>query len=245
MAENPTTDSPTPEVFHCKHCEKQFSSAGALDMHVGAKHSEHAPKPAGESLLKKHKWKVILLAVLFLVGAGAWALYSSAANAPKIGPIGSTHIHMDVKVYIEGQPINFALPKYQLRAQHVHFESGEGDYVHVHATGVSIGMMFETLGMKFSADCLKSDDGRNLCNGDGGKTLKFYVNNRTNTDYGSYVLQDLDKIMVSYGSESEQEVQAQLASVTDKAKNENMALIDNPLAVHTAAQRWKQKGETK
>ncbi len=134
---------------------------------------------------------------------------------PKIGPAGSTHLHADVKVYINGNPIDFSQPMYQLRSNLVHFEDRDGDVIHVHATGMTIGYTLKTLGINFSPDCI-SVGRENYCN-EGTSTLKLYVNGRPNAEFGDYQIKDLDKILVSYGSENEIAVQAQLDSITNKA----------------------------
>ena len=71
-----------------------------------------------------------------------------------IGVLGSAHLHADVKVYINGQSIDFSQRKYQLASSFLHFEEGIGDVIHTHATGLTIGHMFRSLGMDFSNNCL-------------------------------------------------------------------------------------------
>ena len=58
------------------------------------------------------------------------------------------------------------------------------------------------------------ESGKKYCN-DGDKTLKVYVNGEPNEEYDTYLMGDLDKILISYGSETEEEIQEQLDSITD------------------------------
>jgi hypothetical protein len=139
---------------------------------------------------------------------------------PQLGPLGGIHTHQDFKMYMNGQPVDFSQAKYQLRAQHVHFEGGDGDVTHVHATGVTLGYALETLGMKLTNECLTPDTGGPLCNTD-SSTLKLYVNGRPNTEFGGYLMRDLDKILLSYGNETEEQLQVQLDSISDKARVES------------------------
>jgi len=224
---SPTSDS----IFSCKHCEKQFTSQQALEMHVNAKHAVPV-QPKGENPLAKHKLTLIGAGIALIILWGVWTLYVGAVSGSGVGAVGSTHIHMDIKVYLDGVPVNFGDQKYQLRAQQVHFESGDGDVFHVHATGVTLGYLFETLGGRLSETCI-SLDGVTKCN-DGTKTLKFYVNGQPNNQFGKYLPRSLDKLSVSYGSETSEQIQRQLATVTDKAKNEENTDIANPLAAHAA-----------
>ncbi len=223
---------PASENFKCKHCEKEFTSQPALEMHVNAKHAVPV-QPKGENPLAKHKWTLIAAGIALIILWGAWTLYVGAVSGSGVGAVGSTHIHMDIKVYIDGAPVNFGDRKYQLRAQQVHFEGGDGDVFHVHATGVTVGYLFETLGGRLSETCI-SLDGVTKCS-DATKTLKFYINGQPNSQFGKYLPRSLDKILVSYGSETPEQVQRQLATVTDKAKNEeNTDIGNNPLAAHSA-----------
>ena len=132
-----------------------------------------------------------------------------------IGALGSTHIHADVKVYINGQSIDFSQRKYQLASSFIHFEEGIGDVVHVHATGMTMGHLLKTLKSDLNNNCLVLES-QNYCN-EKNKKLKFYVNSHQNNEFDNYVIKDLDKILVSYGSENDSEIQKQLASITNLA----------------------------
>lgn len=132
-----------------------------------------------------------------------------------IGPLGSAHIHADVRVYINGQPIDFSQRKYQLASSFIHFEDGIGDVVHIHATGMAIGHLFRSLSMGINDNCIAAEK-QNYCS-DNGKKLKFYANGKPNNEFGNYEMHDLDKILVSYGNENDSEMQKQLSSITNLA----------------------------
>ncbi len=133
-----------------------------------------------------------------------------------IGPLKSTHIHADVKIYISGQPIDFSQKKYQLTTSYIHFEDGLGDVVHIHATGMRISHLLKSVGMNFKNNCLVVE-GTDYCD-EKDKKLKFYVNGKLNTEFENYLIKDLDKMLISYGSENDGEIQKQLSSVTDLAQ---------------------------
>jgi hypothetical protein len=160
----------------------------------------------------------------FVVAAVLLLLLLAGCRKQVIGPVGSTHIHSDFKVYLDGEEIDFAKREYMVRAPYVHVEGMNGDVIHVHATGVTIGDFFRTLGMKFSKDCFVLDKARNdkkkFCNEE-GKTLKFYVNGEQNGLYGDYLIGDWDKILITYGSDSEEQTREQLESITDYAAKES------------------------
>src|SRR3989338_6424050 len=90
------------------------------------------------------------------------------------GPLGSTHKHADVKIYVSGDAISLSQQKYQLKSDLVHFENFDGDVVHVHTTGMNLGYMLKTLGMKLDENCLKLDTGKEYCSSENSE-LKAYV----------------------------------------------------------------------
>lgn len=132
-----------------------------------------------------------------------------------IGPLRSAHIHTDIKVYMNGKPIDFSQRKYQLATDYIHFEEGIGDVIHIHAKGLTVGNMLNSLGIRPIGQCLVFE-GRDYCN-EGNKTIKFYVNGKKTGGFESYVMKDLDKLLISYGSDSEETVKKQLNSITNLA----------------------------
>lgn len=132
-----------------------------------------------------------------------------------IGHLKSSHLHADVKVYINGRALDFSQRKYQLTSSFIHFEDGIGDVIHTHATGLTVGHMFKSVGINFNNNCITSE-GQSYCN-ESDKKLKFYVNGQPNNEFDNYVIKDLDKYLISYGDESETELQKQLTSITNLA----------------------------
>ena len=138
----------------------------------------------------------------------------------KIGILGSDHIHADFKVFINGKEINFNREDYFVRSAFVHVEretnpEETGKVLHMHAKGVPLWLFFKSLGMNFNSSCFVIDN-KEFCNENGNK-LRFFVNGKENYEYGNYVPKDLDKILISYGSD--EEISKQLESITDYAKN--------------------------
>jgi hypothetical protein len=143
--------------------------------------------------------------------------YLSFKNHLPQGKLGSAHEHVDFKVYLEGKAVDFSKPQYQLRSKYIHLENNDGDVIHVHATGITLGFFFKTLGIEFSNECFILDRKERYCNNE-GKTLKLYVNGQENGEFERYLLKDKDKILVSYGDESYDEIEEQLKSITNKSE---------------------------
>jgi len=156
----------------------------------------------------------IIAAVAAVIAYGVYSYIQSPPRTANFGAVGSTHEHAAFRLFINGQAVDFSQPKYQLKSQYVHLEGGDGDTIHKHATGVDIGFLFETMGMKFTNVCFTMDDGTKYCN-EGNNTLKFFVNGVRNNAYDKYVLKDNDRILISYGSEEQQQIDEQLKAVED------------------------------
>ncbi len=143
-----------------------------------------------------HKSVKYALALAAALLAG-YVIYSYAADSPHIGPAGSTHIHMNWSVEINGVPVWLENPKYQLRSELVHMEDGTSQ-IHKHATGVTMGFFLQTIGWSLSKDYLELDDGSRYYAGN-GKSLQFIVNGKPNYEYGRYDLRNGDVIGIIYG----------------------------------------------
>ena len=140
----------------------------------------------------------------------------------KTGILGSQHIHSDFKVYTNGKSLNFADDKYYMKSSFIHLDNQQdkddaGGVLHMHATGVPLWVFFKSIGTDFNKECITLESKEKLCN-DGSKKLKFFVNGKENNEFENYVFKDLDKILISYGNENQEQIQNQLNSITDFAK---------------------------
>lgn len=145
------------------------------------------------------------------------------ANKDAIGVLGSQHIHADFKVYVDGQALDFAKPNYYMKSSFLHVDDNQnkqdaGGVLHMHAKNVPLWLFFRSLGMKLDKDRLTLNDGKVYGNGD-GNSLKFYLNGKKVDDLGNYVFRPLDKLLISYGPENDPNLQSQINSVTNYAKD--------------------------
>lgn len=207
----PQDDSKKPTRHDAREAKKAAKEAARQEQIKAAKRAK---------MKKQAITAGIILLVIAGIGYAMVALGSQIRSTPlNIGPVGSTHEHSDFKVYLRGEELDFSLPKYQVRARYVHVEGGIGEIVHKHATGVTWAHFFESVGMAINSTCFVDDAGRAFCNNPAtNETLKFYVNGKLSNDVvESYEMRDLDRVLVSYGNETEEVLDAQLKSVTNRA----------------------------
>ncbi len=137
--------------------------------------------------------------------------------------LGSTHEHADFKVFINGEALDFAKPEYFMRSSFLHVDQNQNKedssgLLHKHAKNAPMSLFFRSIGIDLTKESLTLADGRRLKN-ENGKTLKVYVNGKNIEELGDYSFQPLDKILISYGPSDDPDLQRQIDSVTDFAKN--------------------------
>ncbi len=126
------------------------------------------------------------------------------APKPTVTSADAYHSHFNLKIYINGIAVDLSQPKYQSTegkelSPDVHVHDGNGDVVHVHKKGVTLGEFLTSLGMKYSKD-----------------TFTVFVNGKENSLFIEYVPQDLDRILLTDGKDTAT-IQQEIGSVADTA----------------------------
>ncbi len=129
----------------------------------------------------------------------------SLKNQYNIGEYGSDHAHAAIAIFIDDVQLNFGLKQFQMSSKYIHFENHNPYLIHRHATGVPLEMLFTSLEMKVTPNCIiinnynSSVNNGRFCTED-NKFLVFYVNGeRYLSDISKYVPEHNDRIMVSFG----------------------------------------------
>ena len=158
--------------------------------------------------LASMKKYVIVVGVALLLIYGLTQMFSG----PQIGPIGSTHEHVDFLIYIDGQPMDLNQSQYAMKSQYAHIHFGEGDLIHLHAINIPLSWFMDELDLPITENSI--DIHGNVYSNDGEKTFKIFLNGEELNDI-DYPISDEDKILIYYGSESD--VEAALDLVPDRA----------------------------
>lgn len=145
-------------------------------------------------------------------------------NDPQaIGILGSAHTHADLAVFVNGEKLNLAKPENYMKSSFMHLDNNQNpddsnSVLHMHAKKVPLWLFFRSLGMNLTKTNLSFADGKVLKN-ENGNTLKFYLNGQKVDELGEYSYQPLDKLLISYGPENDPNIQQQINSVTNFAKD--------------------------
>ena len=124
-------------------------------------------------------------------------------NEFDVGKFGSDHAHGAIAIFVNNQKVDFSHDRYQLASKYIHFENHNSYLIHKHATGVPLEMLFVSLGMKISQQCITlnyySENKNSFCTEE-ENSLLFFVNGVPYTsNISNYVISHDDRILISYG----------------------------------------------
>ena len=164
----------------------------------------------------------ILSMIGVIVAFACYEFVTSTNNIPgapeNAGKLGEEHIHASMLVKIFGDKFDFSTPNYQIKTSWIHFENQDGDTVHRHATGVELEFMFNSMNIAIDDQCFVFPDGRQFCTND-DYTLQFYINQQKVDDLRNYIVQEDDRILITYGNEDQEAIEKQLAELNAQTIN--------------------------
>ena len=155
----------------------------------------------------------ILVLIALIVGYAGFVFVTSDTNAPGAPPgagkLGDEHVHASIHVRIFGDKFDFSVPTYQIKSSWIHFEESDGTTVHRHSSGVELGYLYDTINIGIDNKCYIFPDGRQFCSNE-DYSLKYYINHKLVNDVYDYVFEDGDRILITYGSETPDQIEIQL-----------------------------------
>jgi len=151
--------------------------------------------------------------IALIVGYAGFVFVTSDTNAPGAPPgagkLGDEHAHASILVRIFGDKFDFSVPTYQIKSSWIHFEESDGTTIHRHSSGVELGYLFDTINIGIDNKCYIFPDGRQFCTNE-DYSLKYYINHQRVNDVYDYVFEDGDRILITYGSETPEQIEMQL-----------------------------------
>ena len=164
----------------------------------------------------------ILSMIGVIVAFACFEFVTSTNNVPgapeNAGKLGAEHIHASMLVKIFGDKFDFSTPNYQVKTPWIHFENQDGDTIHRHSTGVELEFLFNSMNIAVDDKCFVFPDGRQFCTNE-DYSLKFYVNQQLVKDLREYIVQEDDRILITYGNEDQLAIDSQLAELNAQAIN--------------------------
>jgi hypothetical protein len=208
---------------------------------LGKKTREHRREKREDFVTKRtrQKRKSNLLAALILgiiaviVGFSIYQFINMDSSGPGVpegaGKLGDEHEHASLLVRIFGDRFDFSSPTYQIKNSWIHFEESDGNTIHRHSSGVALEYLFDSLNLTVGKveiggilkDCFTfpESDGRKFCTNE-DYSLKFYINHQAVSGISDYIIKDGDRILISYGNETEEEINEQLKQLDAQIIND-------------------------
>jgi hypothetical protein len=172
---------------------------------------------------EKRKNTLIAIAVFaviaVIVGYSIMMFLSMTETAPggpeNAGAMGSAHTHTALLVKIFGDTFEFDGPAFQIKSPWIHFEGRDGTTIHKHATGVTLGYLFDTLSIGLDDQCYVFPDGKSFCTNE-DFTLKLFINGEQVSDIRDYESMADDKVLIVFGAETPEEIDAYLLQLENQ-----------------------------
>ena len=183
------------------------------------KRDSYATKHSAEK--KKHTLIAIgvISLIAVIVGYSGYLFLNMTETAPggpeNAGALGSDHSHAALLVKIFGDTFEFSGPAFQIKSSWIHFEGRDGTTIHKHATGVDLGYLFDTLAIGLDDQCYIFPDGKQFCSNEDYK-LKFFINGEQVPNISDYEIIEDDKILILYGAETLEEIEAYLLQLDNQ-----------------------------
>jgi hypothetical protein len=136
-------------------------------------------------------------------------------------PVPAYHAHANWAVFIRGEQYNFSGAEYQSTEEKqldpaTHLHDGVGTIMHFHEVGISLHRFLQSLSIELTTACLIMNGMDAFCT-NGTESLKVWVNGAPIENWETYIPNDLDRILISFGSEAEEALKKQMDLVTDDA----------------------------
>lgn len=168
-----------------------------------------------------------------LLGVVAGVLLLAAVRLAFVPVEEPTHYHANFALFVGGERVDLSADEYMqdvatcaagetvLPVARAHLHDNNPDVAHVHHEGVTWGHLFTNLGLALGQEHLVLDDGRVLAAGE-GRSLKFVLNGRPQYAVHNELIRSGDRLLVSYGPESEADVlRAEFPQVSATAEEFN------------------------
>jgi hypothetical protein len=158
-----------------------------------------------------------------------------AARFLWVPPAEAIHFHVNWAIYVDGERVDLSDRRYMEEISscyagdgevtpqgRVHMHEGNHDVVHVHHPGATWGHLAANLGIGLGEGYLLLDDGTRIFDGVEGR-FTYILNGRALTAVHNEPLASEDRLLISYGSESLDDLAAdQFSRVATTAGEYNM-----------------------
>ena len=170
-------------------------------------------KKRSKQMQRIRTYSIYIIAVV-LIGYGLFSIISG----PQIGPMGSTHEHVDLLVYINGEPLDLNQSRYAMKSSYGHIHGGEGDMMHLHAINIPLSWFMETLDLAITPTSINVHGFEYATNND--NVFMVVINGEAIGDMDQMLI-DEDKVLIYYGPGDEDDLNRAHSLIPDRAQEIN------------------------
>ncbi len=161
----------------------------------------------------------VFAVIAVIVGYSVFLFANMTETAPggpeNAGALGSDHAHAAIVANIFGDEFDFSAPAYQIKSPWIHFEGRDGSTIHKHATGVTLGYLFDSLSLGLDDQCFVFQDGRSFCTNE-DYTLRLFINGEQVPDIRDHESMEDDRVLILYGAQTPEEIDAVLLKLENR-----------------------------
>ena len=169
------------------------------------------------------------------VGIAVGVLGLGFARFLWVPPPEATHFHANWAIFVDGERLDLSDQRYMEEVSscytvegevtpqsRVHMHESNHDVLHIHHLGATWGHLAGNLGIGLGEGYLILDDGTRIFDGEDGR-FTYIVNGRALTSVHNELIASEDRLLISYGSESLDELgQGRFGQVAATAGEYNM-----------------------
>ena len=123
-----------------------------------------------------------------------------------------TDIQASFAIFTNGTFRVFTAAMYHNLSQDAYIDASNPNIVQVKKAGTTWNDFFSTLPFKLTPECLTTGTKEMFCTGNKG-TLQFYINGEKDTYALSQEIKDGDKLLVTFGKESDAQIKQQIDKI--------------------------------
>ena len=148
---------------------------------------------------------VLLIAIVAVVMIGTSVI-------PVHGELLQKQADAVVLVKIFGDEFTFEHPNYQMKNPHIFFADNNGNSIHRYHEDATMELLFNSMNIGIDHQCYVFTDGRSFCTNN-DYSMKYFINGKLVSDIRDHVVQNNDRILITFGGETDKQIQEYLSQL--------------------------------
>jgi hypothetical protein len=146
---------------------------------------------------------------VFIIALVAVAMIGTSV-IPVYGEVLEKQADAVVLVKIFGDEFTFEHPNYQMKNPHIFFADGDGNSIHRYHEDATMELLFNSMNIGIDHQCYVFPDGKAFCTTD-EYSMKYFLNGKLVSDIRDHVVQNNDRILITFGGETDKQIQEYLS----------------------------------